>query len=268
MAKSPLLEKMQTGKTALGGRVNDPDIVELFAALGFDWFLIDQMFSASDWGTTKNLMRAGAAAGITPVVRVQANPWLGYDHRVGIEVTRAFGIGAQFAMVSHSCNREIEECLMAAEGWHRNTSTVHQIESGDEWVGKNRAVADRSHVIPFAESKGAFDEIEQTLSLPGLKLFYIAMTDASMVLTGSNKPDWSNPVLWKFVDKAVRLAGKNGVTIGANSGHAQTLTEIGQRVKRLHEAGVRFISLQSAQFLFQKAVGEFLSDLKQELRLD
>ena len=41
MAKSPLLEKLQNGGTALGLYVNSPDMVELCAHLGFDYFIID-----------------------------------------------------------------------------------------------------------------------------------------------------------------------------------------------------------------------------------
>jgi 2-keto-3-deoxy-L-rhamnonate aldolase RhmA len=52
-------------------------MVELAAFLGLDWFMIDMMFTVLDFGRTQLLIRTGEAAEITPVVRVQSNPWLG-----------------------------------------------------------------------------------------------------------------------------------------------------------------------------------------------
>lgn len=232
MFKNPLLDKLKTNETTLGLRITHPDMVELCAFLGFDWCMIDHMFSATDWSGTKEMIRTGEAAGITPIVRVQANPWLGYDHRIGVEVTRAFGIGAQFVMVSHSCNREIKECLSVTGDWHRNALTVHPFKSKKEWSEKSKQIAESNYLIPHAESIGAFDEIEKTLSLPGVKLYFIAMTDASKVLTGRTKPDWYSPKLWKFIDKAVKLGEKNQIMIGANTSYAYTMKEMRQRVKK------------------------------------
>ena len=63
MAVSPLHEKLESGETALGLYVNSPDMVELCGHLGFDWFLVDQMWTAHDWSATDALIRAGEAAG-------------------------------------------------------------------------------------------------------------------------------------------------------------------------------------------------------------
>jgi 4-hydroxy-2-oxoheptanedioate aldolase len=40
-----------------------------------------------------------------------------------------------------------------------------------------------------------------------------------------------------------------------------------QRIKRLHDAGVRFIMVQGAQFLFQVAMMEFLPGVRKDLGL-
>src|SRR3990172_3898372 len=103
MDKNPLVDKLKTMSTTLGLRVTHPNEVELSAFLGFDWFMLDHMFMAADWAFTREMIMTGQACGITPIVRVQGNPWLGYDHHLAIETTRAFGVGAQFVMVSHSC---------------------------------------------------------------------------------------------------------------------------------------------------------------------
>ena len=65
MTRNPLLENMKSDKTSLGLYVNSPDMVELCSHLGFDWFMIDQMFTGLDWGKTQEMIRTGEAAGIS-----------------------------------------------------------------------------------------------------------------------------------------------------------------------------------------------------------
>jgi 4-hydroxy-2-oxoheptanedioate aldolase len=55
--------------------------------------------------------------------------------------------------------------------------------------------------------------------------------------------------------------------VGANTSYAYTLEEMRQRVKRLHDAGMNFIMIQGAQFLFQVAMMEFLPNVRKDLGL-
>lgn len=267
LSRNPLLEKFVRKEVALGLGINNPDMVELCAFLGFDWFQLDQMWSDLDWGKSKEMIRTGQAAGITPVLRVQANPWLGYDHRLAVDATRAQGIGAQFILVSNSCNKEIEECLAATGSWHRNIRAVHPFKSIGEWDAKTREMTEATYIIPQPESKGGLEEMEKTLELPGLKAFFIAMTDASKAITGTKTPDFNHPRLWEYVTKAVSIGEKKSITIGANTSYAYTMKELQNRVKQLADAGVRMIMIQGAPFLFQVAIGQFIEDVKQDLNL-
>ena len=267
MVKNPLADKLKAMKTTLGIRVTHSDQAELAAFLGLDWFMIDQMFTSADWGYVRNCMKVGEAAGISPIVRVAGNPWLGYNHQLGIDATRAFGMGAQFVMVSHSCKKEIEECLEVQGDWHRNALVVHPFRSKDEWKTKSKEIADSGCVIAHAESQGSYDEFEETMDLPGLKMFFFAMTDASKILAKSTEPDWYSPDLWKFIDKAVALGEKKGIMIGANTSYGYSMKEMRKRVNVLHDHGVKFIYIQSAPYLFQTAIGEFMDDVHKDLKL-
>jgi 4-hydroxy-2-oxoheptanedioate aldolase len=219
MKNNPLLESLSNGKTSLGLFINSPDMVELCAHMGFDWFVIDQMFTGFDWGKTEELIRTAEGAGITPVVRVQSNPWMGYDHRIAVDVTRAEGIGAQFILISYSCKKEIEECMEVSKDWHRRALWIHPFDSFDEWGSKIDKIEQQTYIIPHIESKGV-EELEETLSIPGLKMFFFAMTDLSKVIAGTAKPDWYHPKLWEYVNKAVEIGKKKGIVIGANTSYA------------------------------------------------
>lgn len=267
MLKNPLLEKIRNNETALGCAITEPDMVELCAFLGLDWFMIDMMFTGLDFGRTQYMIRTGEAAGITPVVRAQSNPWLGYDHRISVDVSRLTGMGAQFVLVSHSCKKEIEESLQVAKGWHRRALWIHPFRSLEEWEEKTDAMVEQTYIIPHAESTGALADLEETMTLPGVKVFFIAMTDASKVITGSKKPDWHHKKLWEYVDRAVKLGEQHGVMVGANTSYGYTMPEMRLRVRRLHEAGVKFILMQPVQFLFQVAMTEFLGGVRSDLKL-
>ena len=268
MAQNPLLERLQDGRPSIGVWANSPDMIELCAFVGFHWVMIDQMFTSNDWQKTEELIRAADGSGITAVVRIQSNPWLGYDHRVAVDVSRANGIGAQFIMVSHSSKQEIDESLVASKDWHRKALSIHPYRSFDEWDrGLDRQAA-FTYLIPQPETRGALDSLEEVIADPAVKVVFIAMTDASRIITGGHKPDWYNARLWEYVDRAVELGREHGVTIGANTSYAYTMDEMKKRVERLVDHGVKMIMSQGAPFLFQIAAGEFLAGLKGPLQLD
>lgn len=267
MYSNPLLTKLRQGGTAIGTRINSVDMIDLCGYLGFDWFVIDHMFSANDWGRTENFIRAGEAAGITPVVRVQANPWVGYDHRVAIEVSRAMGMGAQFVFVSNSCKREIDECIEVSKGWHRKAMIIHPFQDEDDWIRKREGKKEQeSFVIPQPESTGAMAELDETLKHPNVKAMFFAMSDASMAMTGEKKPNWYHPKVWEAVDRVVALGKEHDCAIGANTSYGYTIEELVKRIRHLHEHGVRLIQVQSVNFIFQVAAGKMMRELKPILK--
>jgi 4-hydroxy-2-oxoheptanedioate aldolase len=246
-----LLDALDDGRPALGLWVSDPEFVEVAAHVGFDWFLVDQMFSANDW------IRAGAAAGATPIVRIQSNPWLGYDHRISVDVSRVLGIGAPFAFVSYSGRDELLECIRATGDWHRKPLTVHPWDVGRA----AEAVRSPRPLIPMVESEGALDSLEEAIAHPEIDFLFFAMTDAARVLAGGAESEWGSPEVWEYVDRAVELGGRHGVAIGANTGFAPTLSEVAERTRLLHEHGIRIIMAQGAPFLFQIAAEELMLQL-------
>jgi 4-hydroxy-2-oxoheptanedioate aldolase len=260
-AENPLLDRIQERKTSIGVFANSADMVELCAFVGFHWVMIDQMFTSNDWSRTEDLIRAAEASGITPVVRIQSNPWLGYDHRVAVDVSRANGIGAQFMMVSHSGKQEIDECVLAGKDWHRKALNIHPYRSFDDWEGGLDRQAQQTFVIPQPETRGALDSLEEVIKDPDIRIVFIAMTDASRIITGSHRPDFYNQRLWEYVDRAVALGKEHGVTIGANTSYAYNLDEMRGRVEMLVEHGVRVVLTQGAPFLFQLAATDFLTRL-------
>jgi 4-hydroxy-2-oxoheptanedioate aldolase len=255
-----LLEDITDGRPSIGLAAGNSDLIELCAFIGFRWVMIDQMFSANDWARTEELIRTSEAASITPVVRLQSYPWIGYDHRIAVDLARAMGIGARYIMVSHSEMREIDECIVVSKDWHRKPLTIHPYRGLDDWGHKPTAAED-VFVIPQPESNGALESLDAAIRNPDVRVVFIATTDASRMIAKSDSPDFYNPALWEFIDRAVELGKEHNVVIGASTSWAYTLDELRRRIETLAEHGVKMIMAQSAPFLLQLAATKLLDDL-------
>ncbi len=102
-----------------------------------------------------------------------------------MDVTRTHGIGAKFIKISYSCKKEIEGSLVISKDWYGNAMLVHPYSNAEEWITKSDERAEGTFIIPSAESKGALEDFEDIFSyaLQGIKIFDIALTDASKVIT-------------------------------------------------------------------------------------
>jgi 2-keto-3-deoxy-L-rhamnonate aldolase RhmA len=75
MRSNPLKAKMLAEQPVLGTFVhlNDPAVVEIAAAAGLDFAIIDTQHSSKDLSTVENMVRAAAVFGIGSLVRVHVN---------------------------------------------------------------------------------------------------------------------------------------------------------------------------------------------------
>jgi 4-hydroxy-2-oxoheptanedioate aldolase len=66
---------LRAGKPQIGSYVTfpSPEIVELFAAAGMDYVVIDLQHSSPDWQTLAHMIRAAEARRISPIVRVHSH---------------------------------------------------------------------------------------------------------------------------------------------------------------------------------------------------
>jgi 4-hydroxy-2-oxoheptanedioate aldolase len=270
----PLQERIEDGTPAIGLYINDAKTVELAAHMGFDWFMLDQMFTNHGWEKTENLIRTAQAAGITPIVRVHSYPWTGYDPHVVANVSRNIGIGANYVMVSHSGLREIEEALPLAHEYHMKESHIFPYDdilphsSGQTTPDEEM----QANIIPHFECEGAFEEIEAVMEKPEVNYCFLALTDAMQELTGEDRPDWDDPRIWEFVDEVAELGERTDTVIGANpsfhgagTDFTYSLQVLEDRVVELYERGIDMIMAQSAPMIFQLAGGQLLGNLSDRL---
>jgi 4-hydroxy-2-oxoheptanedioate aldolase len=263
--RDPLGEKIASSRgIALGAWTSDPDMIELLAYMGFDWVMLDLMFTGIDWGRVELLIRTAEAAGITPAVRLQAFPWLGHDPRLPRDLSRVSGIGAKYVRMSISSLEELKECASVARDWHKKPMHLYKFKAAEHEQPSAPHLDERTCLWPLAETAEMVDAYREIIATPEVRIFGFGMGDASMALAKTDRPDFYHPLLWQRIDEAVACADLHGKVIGANTSYAPDLKEMHKRASLIAAHGVRVIMLQGTAFLFQISIAPFLRDLRDE----
>ena len=89
----------------------------------------------------------------------------------------------------------------------------------------------------------------------------LAMTDLSKAL--GHTFDYEHAEVWKTLDGIVKKANARAITIAANMGYAFTTHEqMVERVKRMHEHGVRICLMQGADSMYENFAKRLLGEMR------
>lgn len=254
MVVDRLISKIRGGQVCIGVLevLGSPQIAESMAASGLDYVCIDQMFSSIDWNLTAHIVRACKGAGISPMVRVEANPWItkGDPNKVVVECTRAQGVGVSAVMASVHTSKELAGIIESSKDWHRNIHVIPFHEDMKNFGKVEKTVAEASMVIPLLESQTTEAEFEEVLSVEGLECVMIGISDMSRVM--GHPFEYEHPDVWRMVDKVIDICHRRGIVCGGNTGYTyQDPDAIAKRIKRMVDRGLRYIMVQSDGSLFQ-----------------
>lgn len=228
-----------------------PEVVETLAFAGFDWVCIDLMFESTDWTLAAHMVRAAKGSGISPIIRVPSNPWVaGEDPHVLVNITRALGIDATGVVVSLDSPGMVAQAVEVCKEWHRNIHIMPFAADMRHYAQVQKKMAENTFLIPLLESQGALRNMEPFFRVDGLKAICLGISDASRMV--GHPFDYEHPEVWKLVDQAANLAEKYGLYLMGNTGYQfQDPESIAQRIRRLHDHGVRMILIQSTGALLQ-----------------
>lgn len=262
-SKAPaLIAKMDRGELVVGALMmsNSPDVVEIMAYVGFDYVIVDQMFTTVDWDGLGRMVRAARGSDLAVIARVENDPWYGGDDPgTSARAARAMAIGCDGVKVNVYSARQARSVVEATAGWHRNPHIVPF--AADDFEAHEQRVAGNVLTIPSVESELGIQETPEIVAIPGLRCFGIAMTDTTRML--GYPLQYEHPEVWKFIDKTVAEAKNHNVHICGGTGYAfQTWDDIAGRVKRMHEHGINMVFMQTPEFLFQVATAELLKRVR------
>lgn len=238
-----LLDKVRSGRLALGCQVFDADTVEMLAYCGIDFIWADMMFGSIDWSGAREIARSCRATGVACLIRAQSEPWLpGTDKRAIADCHRILTLDATGAVLSVSSIDEVRFLVEVSKDWHRGLH-VHPFTKDTYQDYKARVLAETLS-IPLIEEAELFRNIDKVLEVEGLKAVWLGMSDLSREL--GHPFDYEHPDVWAAVDRTVALAKKRGIIVVANVGwDSPTLEAQIDRIVRLRKHGVGMVSMQN-----------------------
>jgi 2-keto-3-deoxy-L-rhamnonate aldolase RhmA len=258
-----LFDKMASGEMGLGVWLKSgPTWVSTIARGGFDFVRPDMMFSAMDWRDLDHINKAAQAIGLTTWVRIAANPWQSGvgQMQVTVDVQRAFSIGIPIVGVSVASAAQARACFEVSKDWHRS-GTGEYPNSNETFTAMTKKQTVEAMFVPHIEAGTSIKEIDEIINIDGLRAIMIAMTDLSDALGYPFQYD--HPEVWKVLDSIVSKAHARGIVVAANSGYAFTTPEqIIERVRKMHEHGVRICLMQGADSMLENFAKSLLSGVR------
>ena len=210
MNRNRILKHFHAGEKALGliMKSGDPELVELAARIGLDYFMIDGQHAAITVPQVENLCRIATGFGITPAMRVP-------DQRQSTLLTY-LDRGMRMLIVPDLQTRDqaeamVRHCFYAPKGLRSATSFNVVMDSAeatreDTYANVNRETL----IVPQLESATAFANLDSILQVDGLDFFTGGPEDVAQSMGYPGQP--KHPDVVAAIEDAearVRAAGKH-----------------------------------------------------------
>jgi 2-keto-3-deoxy-L-rhamnonate aldolase RhmA len=245
--ENPILRALARGDIVTGVILftGSPMVVEMMAAAGVDFVIIDMEHSALDLERCAHLVRAADAAQITPFVRVpEVDPAL---------IKKLLNLGAAGIAVPHAnignCAAALRAVRYAPDGERGACPIVRAAGyAPGDWNEYARRANHAVMVIPLIEDRTTLDDFEALAALSGIEVFFVGPTDLSIAL-GVPGATFDEPVMSAALDRVVAEAKRHGKHV---------MTTIGNRLDpdygcSVVKRGVRAIVLGTDGHLFLDA---------------
>jgi 4-hydroxy-2-oxoheptanedioate aldolase len=236
------------GKTVTGMLLftGSPMVVEMMAAAGLDFVIIDMEHSALDLDRAGHLIRAADAAAITPFVRVPE-----VDAAL---IKKLLNLGAAGIVLPHA-NRENCTALLKAmrfapdgeRGACQITRAAGYVRGG--WNDYAACANRELMAIALLEEKESIADLDALAAMPGLDAFFVGPTDLSVSL-GVPGATFEDPQMSAALDTVVattRRHRKYAMTLIGNNLNVDYGRAIAKR-------GVQIIVLGTDGDLFVDAI--------------
>ncbi len=246
--KNPLKAKLKAGEPAVGiwVGISHPDITEIIAMMGFDWFVCDTEHSPYDIETSQKMLQAASYnPDCIPLIRVARNSdWM---------IKKALDTGAYGIIIPWVNTREEAEYAVQ--------SSLYP-PKGIRGCGPRRAALHDSEYIKTAndeiligvqiETQLALDNLDDILSVDRIDVCFIGPNDLSLSLGIHQQFD--HPKFTGALEQVLKSCKQHDVAPGM---YCTTKT-----INRALEQGFQFCVLWSDQFLFIKGMKDAINDVK------
>jgi 2-keto-3-deoxy-L-rhamnonate aldolase RhmA len=210
---NPLRPRFQAGEPCYGLWIGteSPSVTEAAVALGLDWVCIDMEHGHLDFHDVMGHIRAARGSETAAVVRVP-----------GIEMSgikRALDMGAHGVIVPYA--QTVGDVKKAFHYGRYPPRGIRGI-SGDravKWgLGSKEYIEyadEETLIIPLIETRGAIEEIDAILDVPGLEAIFFGPADLSASF--GHKGEWEGPGIAERILDVRAKAGAKGIASGIMS---------------------------------------------------
>jgi 2-keto-3-deoxy-L-rhamnonate aldolase RhmA len=256
--RNRLRQRFRDNQTTYGlwVSVESPSITEVAVALGLDWVCIDMEHGHQDFHDVMDHLRAVRDSETAALVRVP-----------GIEMSaikRALDMGAHGVIVPYSqSHADVETAFRYGRYPPHGVRGV----SGDravQWgLGAREYLAcadEETLIIPLIETRGAVEEIDAILAMPGLEAIFFGPADLSA--SYGYLGEWEGPGMAETILDVRARAEAKGIAAGIMS---RTVEDSIQR----RDQGFNLVALGTDMALLIRAIRENLLALgrKEALKL-
>ena len=253
--KNRLKEMLKNGRVAIGTfiQIGHPDITEMLSQVGFDWLLLDGEHSPFGIETMQMMLQAMGKTKTIPIIRT---PW-----NDPVFIKRALDIGAYGLLIPLiSSKQEAEDAVRAMQYPPIGIRGVGPRRASRYFLDFRQytATADKELLtIVQIETKQAFDNISEILSVEGVDAYFVGPVDLSAALGHMGEADHQE------VEEAIgkiMIAGKKAQKIGGI--YALGVKDTQKRI----EQGFQLISLGSDSDLLMGSAQASLQKIRGLLR--
>jgi len=223
----------------------NPMLVEVMAAAGLDFAIIDLEHSPIDLGTAAHVVRAADAAGLTPFVRVP-------EVDAGL-IKKMLNVGARGIVIPHAdaaaCEAAIAAAYFPPEGARGSCPAIRAARySEPDWPAFTARANRDVMLIPLIEEREVFEDFERLAAMPELDVFFIGPFDLSISL-GVPGACFDDPAMAAALERIVGVARTHGKYV---------MTSVGEVIdtdyaRTILAQGVQMISYSADALVFLEA---------------
>lgn len=219
-----------------------PEIVEALGVAGFDFCVIDREHSALSGDATGDLIRAAAAAGLAPLVRVR-------DNSPG-EMLEALDLGAVGLHVPRvasaaDARRAVAAAKFPPAGERGFNPFVRAAEYGGLSVEEFRRTADDDTLLALhIEAQGSLAAVSEILDVPGIDVAFLGPYDLSQALGVPGEV--AHPKVREALRTVAAAARPRGIAVGC-------FAKDPEQARMWIEAGASYLAYSVDAYLFLDA---------------
>ncbi len=251
----PLKKRLNDGEVVFGPWCVIPsaDVIDIVAAAGFDFVIIDREHGPASFETVADMTRAAQSRGVSAVVRLGA-----VDEE---QILKSLDLGADGVLVAHVESGEDASEAVALSKYHptgrRGFSPYTRAggHGGGDITAHARTQNDRALVGAILEGRRGIENIDAVLETEHLDLLYVGAYDLSQAL--GMPGEVRAPAVRKELEAAVRKTRDAGIAAGgfvaAGADDIAWMIDIGmQFITYLPDRAVLHNVMQSAVEDFRK----------------